>query len=259
MQAFTCVTYALIARIALRASFVFAVVMIFSLGKASSDVGWVDGEKEKTLQVGDRIVAIAGVVDVRDWRDVSKAVKCVPATCVAPKVLGEKAPPSFWDAEQCTCSTKRTTNSEGYLASSGMIPATVVRGGETLSLELKDPKTKMVAGDARKLAAGPRLTVTPWFLGLLGFIASLCVIGTHGLLSGTATMDFGGRKGAATAVGVIDGFVYLGSGLSGIALGKLTTADWSYWPMFLIPFSMLGFVLCLPIWNSKPRPRGGGH
>ena len=101
--------------------------------------------------------------------------------------------------------------------------------------------------------------MTPWFLGLLGFIASLCVIGTHGLLSGTATMDFGGRKGAATAVGVIDGFVYLGSGLSGIALGKLTTQDWSYWPMFLIPFSLLGFLLCLPIWNSKPRPRGGGH
>jgi len=38
-----------------------------------------------------------------------------------------------------------------------------------------------------------------WLLGGLVFVMSLCVIGTHGLLSGTATMDFGGRRGAATA------------------------------------------------------------
>ncbi|MEK7743909.1 MAG: MFS transporter, partial [Elusimicrobiota bacterium] len=49
-----------------------------------------------------------------------------------------------------------------------------------------------------------------WVLAFLVFLLSICVIGTHGLLSGTATMDFGGRKGAATAVGIIDGFVYLG-------------------------------------------------
>jgi MFS transporter, OPA family, glycerol-3-phosphate transporter len=236
-----------------------AIVMVFALGQATTEVGWVDLEKEKVLQKGDRIVAIAGVTDVKDWRDVSRAVKCVPATCVAPRALGDKAPPSYWDSKSCTCSSRLKANSEGFVASTGTLSATIVRGEETLELELKDPKPKMVAGDSRKLAAGPKLTVTPWFLGLLGFLASLCVIGTHGLLSGTATMDFGGRKGAATAVGVIDGFVYLGSGLSGIALGSLTTTNWSYWPMFLVPFSLVGFLLCLPIWNSKPRPRGGGH
>lgn len=236
---------------------VTAVVMIFALGETTSEVGWVDAKKEQSLQVGDRVVSISGKTDVTSWKDVSYAVKCLPATCVAPKALGEKAPPSFWDTEKCTCSTKRTANPEGYTPSSGVIPVTVERGGETLNLELVDPKPRMVAGDARKLSAGPKLTVTPWFLGLLGFIASLCVIGTHGLLSGTATMDFGGRKGAATAVGVIDGFVYLGSGVQGIFLGKLTTASWAYWPMFLVPFSLLGFLLCLPIWNSKPKGRGG--
>lgn len=236
-----------------------AILMIFALGEATNRVGWIDARKETVLRVGDEIVSIAGDDAVESWEDVSRAVKCIPATCVAPSRLGEKAPRSFWDETACTCSTKKKANPEGFAASSGVIPVTVKRGGETLTLELRDPKPAMAAGDTRKLSAGPRLTLSPWFLGILGFIASLCVIGTHGLLSGTATMDFGGRKGAATAVGVIDGFVYLGSAVQGFALGALTTKSWAYWPMFLVPFSLTGFLLCLPIWNSKPRPRGGGH
>jgi OPA family glycerol-3-phosphate transporter-like MFS transporter len=49
-----------------------------------------------------------------------------------------------------------------------------------------------------------------WLLGACVLLISYCVIGTHGMLSGTATMDFGGRKNAGTAVGLIDGLVYLG-------------------------------------------------
>jgi len=91
-----------------------------------------------------------------------------------------------------------------------------------------------------------------WVLAALIFIMSICVIGTHGMLSGTATMDFGGRKGAGTAVGVIDGFVYLGTGVQSFALGILTTKNWDYWPMFLMPFSIIGFLLLLRIWHAMP-------
>ena len=91
-----------------------------------------------------------------------------------------------------------------------------------------------------------------WTLAVLIFIMSLSVIGTHGLLSGTATMDFGGRKGAATAVGIIDGFVYLGTAVQSFALGFLTSKSWSYWPIFLLPFGIIGFLLLLKIWNAKP-------
>jgi OPA family glycerol-3-phosphate transporter-like MFS transporter len=83
------------------------------------------------------------------------------------------------------------------------------------------------------------------------------VIGSHGLLSGTATMDFGGTKGAATAVGVIDGFVYLGTALQSVSLGYLTSRDWSLWPLFLVPFSLAGFLLSLRIWNAKPKASVG--
>ncbi|MCP4154124.1 MAG: MFS transporter [bacterium] len=96
-----------------------------------------------------------------------------------------------------------------------------------------------------------------WYLGTLAFLMSIAVIGTHGLLSGTATMDFGGRKGAATAVGVIDGFVYLGTAVQSFSLGYITTKDWSYWPIFLLPFGIIGFILLLKIWHAKPGQ--GGH
>ncbi len=238
-----------------------AVVMVFSLGGTTSEVGWAVPAKGKegqppppALQVGDRIVEVAGRNGFSNWKEISETVRCLPAACGRPKCQTEIA---HWDPDACTCSTKASPD-PSIAPSDGTIAMTVVRGGEEMELTIRDPKATMMAGDSRALAAGPRLTLSPWVLGVLGFLMSLCVIGTHGLLSGTATMDFGGRRGAATAVGVIDGFVYLGSGVQALALGSLTTKDWSYWPIFLVPFSLAGFLLCLPIWNSKPR-KGGGH
>ncbi len=92
----------------------------------------------------------------------------------------------------------------------------------------------------------------PLYLGLIVAFMSVCVIGTHGMLSGTSTMDFGGRKAAGTAVGLIDGFVYLGTGFQSLSLGYLTTANWSYWPPFLIPFTVIGFLLAIRIWKAMP-------
>jgi len=95
----------------------------------------------------------------------------------------------------------------------------------------------------------------PWYV--LGFIVafmSLSVIGVHGMLSGTSTMDFGGRKAAATATGMIDGFVYLGTAVQSISLGFLTTVNWGWWPPFLIPFAVVGLVLAIRIWFAFPQP-----
>jgi MFS transporter, OPA family, glycerol-3-phosphate transporter len=95
----------------------------------------------------------------------------------------------------------------------------------------------------------------PWYiLGAIVAFMSLSVIGVHGMLSGTSTMDFGGRKGAATATGLIDGFVYLGTGFQSLSLGFLTTASWSYWPPFLVPFAIIGLVLAIRIWYAFPKP-----
>jgi len=156
----------------------------------------------------------------------------------------------------CTASPRET--SDGIATSSGTFQLDVIRDGAPVSVTLKDPLVTARAGDARRLDAGPVLTLTPLFMGLILFLVSLGVIGTHGLLSGTATMDFGGRKGAATAVGMIDGFVYLGTALQSVSLGFLTTRSWSYWPLFMLPFAFLGVFLLTRIWKARPGT-GGGH
>lgn len=89
-------------------------------------------------------------------------------------------------------------------------------------------------------------------VGCIMFTMSLAVIGVHGMLSGTATMDFGGKKAAATATGLVDGFVYLGTGFQAFALGRLTNIDWIYWPLFMIPFAIIGLILSLKIWKAFP-------
>ena len=58
-------------------------------------------------------------------------------------------------------------------------------------------------------------------LGWTVVFMSLCVIGVHGMLSGTASMDFGGKKNAGVAVGIIDGFVYPGTALQSLLLGRI--------------------------------------
>jgi OPA family glycerol-3-phosphate transporter-like MFS transporter len=95
---------------------------------------------------------------------------------------------------------------------------------------------------------------------------SLCVIGVHGMLSGTASMDFGGRKNVGVAVGIIDGFVYLGTGLQAFVLGPILPVgearadpgNWINWPIAMLPMAIIGFVLATRIWNAKPQPKGSG-
>lgn len=104
-------------------------------------------------------------------------------------------------------------------------------------------------------AIGMRFTLydNPIGLGIFVSLISIAVIGTHGMLSGTATMDFGGKKAAGTAVGLIDGLVYLGTGVQSLSLGFITTWNWAYWPIFLIPFILIGIFLTIKIWHAFPK------
>ena len=119
-------------------------------------------------------------------------------------------------------------------------------------------------------------TYTTPIVGWLVVVMSMAVIGVHGMLSGTASMDFGGAKNAGIAVGIIDGFVYLGTGVmsllyavilpkveldpSGKLAGPATDpANWLAWPVSMIPVAALGLFLALRLWNAKPKPGASGH
>ncbi len=96
------------------------------------------------------------------------------------------------------------------------------------------------------------LYASPFVVGLASLLITTAVIGVHSLMSGTAAADFGGRKATATCSGIVDGFVYLGTGIQAISLGYLTGVSWLWWPCFLMPFALLGTFLAWRIWHELP-------
>ena len=108
--------------------------------------------------------------------------------------------------------------------------------------------------------------------GVFAILISTCVIGVHGMLSGTASMDFGGRKNVGIVVGIIDGFVYLGTACMSVTYGFLLPkeqlneanqligpatdpAQWSAWPITMILIGALGFTFAIRLWNAKPQSK----
>lgn len=94
---------------------------------------------------------------------------------------------------------------------------------------------------------------SPIAVGVCAVLICLFSIAIHSLMSGTAAADFGGRKLTATASGITDGFVYLGTGLQSVSLGYLTNYSWIYWPLFLLPFAVLSIYIAVKMWGHLPE------
>ncbi len=150
----------------------------------------------------------------------------------------------------------------------------------------KGAMSVVIAGIVGAFAAG---TISDWvfksrrppvaFVGYLLQIVSLAVIWmapsleliigafvlnsfaismVHSMLSGTASMDFGGKKAAASATGMFDGMQYIGGAAVGIGMGwMLERFGWGVWGPSMIGFSFIGLVLMLKLWNAVPKGRGG--
>ena len=83
--------------------------------------------------------------------------------------------------------------------------------------------------------------------------ASLCISGSHGMLLGVCTMDFGGRRAVATAAGLFDGLQYCAGALTGLGLGHLLDRyGWGIWAYALMPTAAVGAFVMLRMWNLTP-------
>jgi MFS transporter, OPA family, glycerol-3-phosphate transporter len=105
--------------------------------------------------------------------------------------------------------------------------------------------------------------VVSWIIAFM----AMAIIGVHGMLSGVASQDFGGRLHTGVAVGLIDGFVYLGTALQdqvyggygsllpekGTAAAKVVSS-WQAWPIAMIPVAAIGLVLSMRLWNAQVKP-----
>ena len=121
----------------------------------------------------------------------------------------------------------------------------------------------MLAGALVVLAVIGHPMIVSWTIPVM----AMSIIGVHGMLSGTASADFGGRKNAGIAVGLIDGFVYLGAALQAQVYGRTLpdkgscaakdVDNWLAWPIWMIPMAVIGLVLGIVIWGAradKPKP-----
>ena len=105
------------------------------------------------------------------------------------------------------------------------------------------------------------LGVGSWQAVLALCLLSFFINGAHGVIGGAASMDFGGKKGAATAAGLFDGMQYLvAAPFTGLLVGWITeTYGWEVWKLWPVPFAVVGCLLMATLWNEKPKGRGAGH
>ncbi len=85
-------------------------------------------------------------------------------------------------------------------------------------------------------------------------VNSFAISMVHSMLSGTASMDFGGKKAAATAAGLFDGMQYIGGSAVGLGMGwMLDRFGWGVWGPSMIGFSAIGAVLMFILRNARPK------
>lgn len=103
-----------------------------------------------------------------------------------------------------------------------------------------------------------------WAACLFLVLISFFIQSAHSLVGGASSMDFGGRKAVATAAGLFDGAQYLAGAIAGIGIGRLLDqykvpgnplAAYKLWPLFPLPFALLGAFLISRLWNVIPGKR----
>jgi OPA family glycerol-3-phosphate transporter-like MFS transporter len=67
-------------------------------------------------------------------------------------------------------------------------------------------------------------SANPWVAVGLVALTGFLLLGPYAYLSGAISLDFGGKRGSASAAGIIDGVGYLAGFLSGDAMARVTVA-----------------------------------
>jgi MFS transporter, OPA family, glycerol-3-phosphate transporter len=158
-----------------------------------------------------------------------------------------------------------TTDSGVFLKGSGIIVLAGIAGAfvagyaSDMLFQNRRPPVALI-GYILQVCALVTITLAPSLpLIILAFVVnSFAVSMVHSMLSGTASMDFGGKKAAATAAGMFDGMQYVGGALAGYPLGFIIrNYGWGKWGPSLAVFSVIGIVLMATLWNARPTGSGG--
>jgi OPA family sugar phosphate sensor protein UhpC-like MFS transporter len=85
------------------------------------------------------------------------------------------------------------------------------------------------------------------------FFVGMFLFGPDSIISATAAMDFGTKRGAGTATGFVNGVGSIGGILGGYLPGVITSrSDWTaLFGVFLVGLLFSAAVL-VPLWRTKP-------
>ena len=98
-----------------------------------------------------------------------------------------------------------------------------------------------------------KLPATGWMLGGCLFLMGFLTYAPDSLISGTAAVDFGTKKGASTASGLVNGAGSIGAIVGGTLPG-LVLEQWGWQGVFtlLAAAVLAASLLLLPKWNALP-------
>jgi sugar phosphate permease len=95
-----------------------------------------------------------------------------------------------------------------------------------------------------------RLDLACVLIGVTGFF----LLGSYSLVGGVVALDFGGRRTAGTAAGLLDGVGYLGATLAGRGVAEAVKGlGWGGAYAIMAATAAGGIVLCGFLWKVKPR------
>ncbi|MBI3555956.1 MAG: MFS transporter [Deltaproteobacteria bacterium] len=95
-----------------------------------------------------------------------------------------------------------------------------------------------------------RSTAAVWLVAATGFF----LLGPYSLVGGVVALDFGGRRTAGTAAGLLDGIGYLGATLAGWGVAEVVVKlGWSQAFTFMAGLTVLAIILCGFLWRVRPR------
>ena len=101
----------------------------------------------------------------------------------------------------------------------------------------------------------PQVPAQSWLLSLLCLLAiGFMTYGPHVLIVGIMPMDLGTRKASSSVAGFVDGFGYIGAGLTGVFSGWLIdNYSWGAAFNLWVISAAIAAVLMVILWKYKPQ------
>jgi sugar phosphate permease len=92
-----------------------------------------------------------------------------------------------------------------------------------------------------------------WVMRAFFFFIGVFLFGPDSMITATASIDFGTKRGAGTAAGVVNGVGSVGAIFGGYLPGILTSeTDWTVFFQISVAALIISAMILTPLWRTKP-------